>query len=322
MSESVFRISHPGDLALPLQQAYAEALAGGRAFRLVLPAFDYEPFHVSLGSIGGEAIDLSVEGEGERPVTLHGVSMLLCGRNVTIGNLSLRGTRTPTSALTVQVLDSFEGRRLGFIEIRRHDPMSNEPIVQVSAMGPRDRNALVSLSDCWFIGNEGEGYTAVLSTPRTGRAFIERLFIERCAFLGNRTDVGIDPWFSRKLSIDSVFVLENDVDAWLRLRSPLVSVSLSDSFLSSTGKLVEFVTSPDVAWTGFSPVAARRCRLLSATPIGPADVAGSECTTGTPLAAPAGRKDVIRLSERPPDRDELEAAFSKQVGKGLRHGQS
>jgi hypothetical protein len=310
MNEKVFRIGSPDGLALPLQQAYAEALAGGRAFRLVLPALSYVPFHVSLGSIGGEAIDLTVEGEGEKPVTLQGVSMSLCGRNVTMTNLSLRGTRTPASALTVQVMDSFEGRGLGFIGISRHDAMSNEPIVQVSALGPRDRNASAALRDCWFLGNEGEGFTAVLSTPRTGRAFIQRLLIERCAFLGNRTDAGIDPWFTRTLEIDGVFVLENDVDAWLRLRSPLVNVSLSDSVLSSTGELVEFLSGPDVARADFPPIATNRCRLLSAAAVSPEGFSGTG-NSYCPAVSGFDWRDAIALTECPPDREELEALFLK-----------
>ncbi|MFO7626436.1 MAG: hypothetical protein R6V62_04185, partial [Candidatus Fermentibacteraceae bacterium] len=298
---------------LPLQQAYADALAGGRAFRLVLPSLSYEPFHVSLGAIGGGAIDLCVEGEGERPVTLQGVSMSLYGRNVKMTNLSLRETRTSASALTVSVMDSFEGRGLGFIGISRHDAMSSEPIVQVSALGPRDRNASVFLRDCWFLGNEGEGFTAVLSTPRTGRAFIQRLLIERCAFLGNRTDVGIDPWFTRNLAIESDFVLENGVGSWLRLRSPLVNVSLSDSFLSSAGELVEFLAGPDVAREDFPPVATNRCRLLSAAAFSPADFPGCDNSFGTPLSAPVAWQDALLLTERPPDRLELENVFSKHL---------
>jgi hypothetical protein len=313
MSEKVFRTGSPGDLALPLQQAYAEALAGGHAFRLVLPALSYEPFHVSLGSIGGGAIDLSVEGEGGKPVSLHGVSMSLCGRNVKMTNLSMRETRTPASALNVSVIDSFEGRGLGFIGISRHDAMSSEPIVQVSAMGPRDRNASAALRDCWFLGNEGEGFTAVISTPRTGRAFIDRLLIERCAFLGNRTDVGIDPWFTRNLAIESAFVLENDVDEWLRLRSPLVNAGLSDSFLCSTGRLVEFMAGPDVARGDFPPLATNRCRLLSAAAFSPADFPGCDNSFGTPLPAPVAWQDALLLTGRQPDRLELETVFSKHL---------
>ena len=312
MSEKVFRTGSPGDLAQPLQQAYAEALAGGRAFRLVLPALPYEPFHISLGSTGGGAIDLSVEGEGGKPVTLHGVSMSLCGRNVKMTNLSMRETRTPSSALTVSVMDSFEGRGLGFIGVSRHDAMSSEPIVQVSALGPRDRNAAAALRDCWFLGNEGEGFTAVISTPRTGRAFIQRLLIERCAFLGNRTDVGIDPWFTRNLAIESTFVLENEVDAWLRLRSPLVNVSLSDSCLSSTGRLVEFMTGPDVARGDFPPVATNRCHLLSSSAPSPEDFSGTGNSYGTAVSGFDWR-DAIVLTERPPGRLELETVFSKHL---------
>ena len=202
---------------------------------------------------------------------------------------------------------------MGFIGISRHDAMSNEPIVQVSALGPRDRNASVVLRDCWFLGNEGEGFTAVISTPRTGRAFIQRLLIERCAFLGNRTDVGIDPWFSRKLSIESVFVLENDVDEWLRLRSPLVNVSLSDSCLSSAVRLVEFLTGPDVAREDFPPVAANRCRLLSASAPSPEDFPGTGTSYGTAVSGFDWRDAIVR-AERPPDRVALESLFSNSPG--------
>lgn len=311
MNEVVFRAGNPGDLSLQLQQAYADALAGGMAFRLVLPALEYEPFHISLGSIGGENIDLRVEGDGDEPVTLQGISMSLCGKNVGLSNLNFRGTRTPASALQVQVMDTFKGHGLGFIDILRHDRMSNEPVVQISAMGPRDHNATVALRDCWFMGNEGEGYTAVLSTPRTGRAFIQHLHIERCAFLGNRTNVCLDPWFSRTLELDRVFVLENEVDTWLRLRSPLVSATLNNSLLSSSRMLVEFLTGNDTALIDFPPVAASRCRLLSASTITPAGIACSRCTTGAPFLTPADWREVIRLSGRPPNLEELEAVFLK-----------
>jgi hypothetical protein len=307
MNEAVFKASSPMDLAMPLQQAYAEALAEGRGFRLVLPDLECGEFNVSLGSIGGEAIDLRVEGEGGRPATLRGISMSLVGRNIRLRNLILRGARTPASALAVQTVDSFVGERLGFIGICRHDSMSNDPIVQISAMGPRDRNASAVLRECWFLANEGEGFSAVLSNPRTGRAHIRHLLVERCAFLGNRTTVCLDPWFTRKLELNGLFVLENDVDQWLRLRSPMVEVTVSDSFLSCAGTLVEFLTGPDVARNDFPPVASNGCRFMGAAPVSPEDIAGCEGVTGASLPTPADWNDVIRLCQRPPDRDALEA---------------
>lgn len=307
MSEMVFRIERPGDLALPLQQAYAGALAGGRAFRLVLPALTYGPFHVSLGSIGGENIDLAVEGEGEMPVTLHGAGMSLRGRNVALANLVFKGTSSPASALSVQVTDSFEGMGLGFIGIRRHDRMSSEPIVQVAAAGPKGCNAMATLRDCWFLGNEGEGYTAVLSAPRTGRAFISRLLIERCAFIGNRTDAGIDPWFTRSLAVKDTFVLENGGEAWLRLRSPHAKACLRDSFVSVPGGLAEFLTGPDAGREDFPMVEANGCRLLT-TPVSPEGLAGTGNSYGPPVHGFDWR-DAIPLAERPPDRKALEEVF-------------
>lgn len=308
MSEKVFRTGSPGDLALPLQKAYADALARGHAFRLVLPALPYGPFHVSLGSVGGETIDLAVEGEGEKPVTLHGVSMSLRGRNVALANLVLKGTSSPASALSVQVTDSFEGRGLGFIGIRRHDRMSSEPIVQVVAAGPKGCNAMATLRDSWFLGNEGEGNSALVSTPKTGRAFIRRLLVERCAFIGNRTDAGFDPWFTRELAIKGSFMLESGVDPLLRLRSPLVSVSLSDSFLSGTGRLVEFLTGPDAGRTDFPPVTAVGCRLLTESGTGPEDRPGIGNSYGSAVSG-FDWMDAVVLSESPPDRMVLESLF-------------
>lgn len=307
MSEKVFRTGSPGDLALPLQKAYADALARGHAFRLVLPALPYGPFHVSLGSVGGETIDLAVEGEGEKPVTLHGVSMSLRGRNVALANFVLKGTSSPASALSVQVTDSFEGRGLGFIGIRRHDRMSSEPIVQVTAAGQKGCNAMAALRDCWFLGNEGEGYTAVLSAPRTGRAFISRLLIERCAFIGNRTDAGIDPWFTGSLAVEGTFVLENGGEAWLRLRSPHAKTCLSDSFVSVPGRLAEFVTGPDAGREDFPPVETNGCRLLT-TPVSPEDLSGTGNSYGPPVHGFDWR-DAIPFAERPPDRKVLEEVF-------------
>lgn len=312
MSEVVFRAGSKNDLALPLQQAYAEALAQGRAFRLILPCLDYEPFHVSLGSLAGETIDLRVEGEGDMPVTLRGISMALCGRRVGLRNLVFRSTSTPASALTVHAVDSFEGERLGFVQIHRHDPMSNEPIVQISAMGPKDHTADAAVRECWFVSNEGEGFSAVLSTPRSGKSHIRRLLIERSAFLGNRTRVGLDPWFTRFLELDDVLVLENDADPWLQLRSPLVRVRLRNSLLSSGSTLVEFLTGPDVARSDFPPVVASRCRLLTTAPMSPADVASSDGATGAPLPTPSDWKDIIRLCGHPPDREALESLLAAQ----------
>jgi len=311
MSEVVFRAGNPGDLALPLQQAYAEAVARDRSFRLVLPCLEYRPFHVSLGSVGGETIDLCVEGEGDEPVVLRGMSMSLLGRRIELSNFVLRGTRTPESALTVQVVDSFAGERLGFMEICRHDSMSNEPVVQVSAIGDRDRNASAVLRECWFIANEGEGYTATLSTPKTGRAHITRLLIQRCAFMGNRTNVCLDPWFTRKLELEGLFVLENEVDAWLRLRSQLVEVTVVESILSSASTLVEFLTGPDAARKDFPPVAASNCRVLSATPVSSHYVAGCDNTAGTPLPSPSGWEEIIRLGGRPLNQETLESVLRK-----------
>lgn len=309
MKEVVFRPRSPGDLAMPLQQAFSRALEDRCGFRLVLPELEYTPFHVSLGSPGAVVPHMVVQGEGAEPVTLDGVSMSLSGGNVVLAGIELRGARTPAPALTVAVAGSFIGERLGFADLLRHDPMSNESIVQISALGPGGGNAV--LSDCRFIGNRGEGYSAVLSTPRTGKGFLQSLRLVNCAFCGNGTAVGLDPWFTRELTIAGTLVLEGETDPWLSIRSPLVKTEVNGCLLSCTGALVRFLTGPDAAREDFPPVAARNSRLLSGEPPEHGDFLTTDCTFGPPLPCPGDSLSALCPGNSLPDFRELEERLSQ-----------
>jgi hypothetical protein len=236
-------------------------------------------------------------------VTLSGISFNLSAKTVRLRNLLLRNVNAPSAALSVQVVEAFEGERLGFIALNLHDPRSTEAIVSIAAAGEKGQNASAVFRDSWFVANKAEAESAVLAAPKVGKAYLQSLRLERCVFLSNQTKVGIEPWFSRSLELEEVFVLENELEVWLRLRSPLVKTTMTSAVLSSTKPLLEFVTGPDVARLDFSPVSSRASQVLSMQPVDAADLANKDGATGTPLPTPDWEK--LDFEQAPPKPSEL-----------------
>lgn len=308
MPERVFRAQAPEDLALPVQAAFAEALAEGRDFRLRLPPLPYRPFHLSLQARGpGAGIGLTVEGEGARPVPLRGLTLALGGARVSLRNLCFEGAQSAAPILAVAVEDAFLGEGLAVLDNLRHDPSSQDPILDLWACGAAGARARAQLRNCWFVGNRTEGDAALLATPRHGRASFQELWIEGCAFRDNATTLGLDPWFTRSLQIAATCVLESGMPAWLHLRSPLVRTMIRDSVLSCGGELVRHALGPNVAPKDVPPIDASGSHCFAGSPPAPDTWTRDSGSTGPPLTQGEAGPDwrPLARSGRVPDPRQL-----------------
>ncbi len=282
-----FRATTTDHLAAPLQQAYAAAIEEGQTrFHLVFAPGDYRDFAVSLAST--RDLDLLIEGEGETPVILDGITLKLSGRDITLRNLVFRGAQAPVATLDVQVANTFLGEGLAFLDNLRHDSSSTEPLIQIAAAGAKNQPSDVTLRDLWLLGNRVEGHAALIATPRTGRTYLQSLRCERCLMAGNHSRWGLQPWFTRQVTLSHTFIAEPHItDAWLYLNSPLAAVQWTDSLLSTSAQAVHFATSPDVARIDYAPIPAHATAILLGEAVDPSAFATHDCTSGAPLALPA-----------------------------------
>lgn len=263
-TESTFRAKSVRDLTQPVQLALAEALdAGVGTFRLILQPGRYRDFALTLrGPVEPDGLHLVVEGAGERPVLLERFALNIRAGRITLRNLELRGYTGPGPVLQAHFGHDFVGEQLLVVGSRRLEESDTEPVVLLSSAGPRGVSGSAVLRDCWLLSNDGDGELALLATPRTGRAHLESLTLERCVFAGNRTAAALHPWFTRRVSISDTLIAEGRMGgAWLLLVSPLVQVEILRSVLATPGPLVEHRAGPDVAHEDFAPVRVSGSRL-------------------------------------------------------------
>jgi len=299
-SETIFHIRSRSDLMLPVQQAYAAALEKGGRFRVRFAPGDYGRFALSLRDVeGAGALDLLLEGEGDDPAVIEGLSLALEGRTVTLRNLILRRAEAPVAVLTVGAVESFVAERFAILDSLRFEPQIHEPLVSISAAGPRGTTATATLRDCWFVGNRVQGGSPLLATPRTGRSHLASLRLDGVVFARNEAAYGIEPWFTRSLTVERTLVIEDRLaHGWLRLVSPLVRVELAGSLLSSTTPLVRLVSGPDVALGDFPPVVARKCELRQGSVGEPEGIAAEACTRGEAWPRPGERSPLTEGARR------------------------
>lgn len=274
------------DLAQPLQQAFARAVAAGaRRFTLTIAPGKYREFALSLrDDRGPDGMELVVAGEGDAPVVLDGIALQLAADRVTVRNLVLQGNRRPAATLDVRVATEFVGDRLALIDNECQDPTGTAPLVLITASGPRDSAARATLRHTWLLGNRVEGRAPLLATPRTGRANLAELRLEGCVFSGNAAAHALEPWFTRQTTVANCLLAEHRLaGAWLRLVSPLARVRLEGGIVTNASALVCYETGPDVTRTDFPVVEARGVTLhLPAAP-DPTEVHGQNNTLAPPL---------------------------------------
>ena len=183
--ETDFRALCSEDLAQPLQQAFARTVAAGaRRFTLTIAPGKYREFALSLrDDRGPDGMELVVAGAGDTPVVLDGVALQLAADRVSVRNLVLQGNRRPAAVLDVRVATEFTGERLALIDNECQDPTGTEPLVLITASGPRRSVDRATLRHAWLHSNRGEGRVPLLATPRHGRANLAELRVEGCGFV-------------------------------------------------------------------------------------------------------------------------------------------
>lgn len=283
--ETDFRALCSEDLAQPLQQAFARAVAtGARRFTLTIAPGKYQEFALSLrDDRGPDGMELVVAGAGDTPVVLDGVALQLEANRVAVRNLVLQGNRRPAATLDVRVATEFAGERLALIDNECQDPTGTEPLVLIAASGPRGSAARATLRHAWLLGNRVEGQAPLLATPRTGRANLAELRLEGCVFSGNAATHGLEPWFTRQtLLVNSVLAEYHLGGAWLRLVSPLARVHLEGGVVANAGALVLYETGPDVSRSDFPAVEAVRVALHLPGASDSAELLCRDCTLFSP----------------------------------------
>ncbi|NLI45576.1 MAG: hypothetical protein GX414_00550 [Acidobacteria bacterium] len=307
MSEATeFRARCSADLAQPLQQAFARAVAAGtRRFILTIAPGKYREFALSLRDDRGPAgMALVVAGEGDAPVALDGIALQLAADRVSIRNLVLQGNRRPAAVLDVRVATEFTGERLALIDNECQDPTGTEPLVRLAASGSRGATARATLRHAWLIGNRIAGQAPLLATPRTGRADLAELRLEGCVFSSNAAAHALEPWFTRQTAITNCLLAEHRLGgAWLRLVSPLARVRLEGGIVTNASALVCYETGPDVTRTDFPVVEARGVTLHLLAAPDPTVVHGQNTTLAPPLERlpdPGALADRARRGQ-PPD---------------------
>lgn len=279
-AETIFRALCSEDLAQPLQQAFARAIAAGaRRFSLTIAPGKYREFALSLrDDRGPDGMELVVAGEGDAPVVLDGIALQLAADRVTVRNLVLQGNRRPAATLDVRVATEFLGERLALIDNHRVESGGTEPLVLIAASGPRDSTARATLRDAWLIGNRVEGRAPLLATPRTGHANLAELRLEGCAFSDNVAAHALEPWFTRRTMVTNCLLVEHRLaGAWLRLVSPLAQVCLEGGVIANAGALVLYETGPDVSRTDFAAVEAVSVELHLPDAPDPAELRCRDC---------------------------------------------
>jgi len=279
-AETNFRALCSEDLAQPLQQAFARAVAAGaRRFTLTIAPGKYREFALSLrDDRGPDGMELVVAGEGDAPVVLDGIALQLAADRVTVRNLVLQGNRRPAATLDVRVANEFVGDRLALIDNECQDPTGTAPLVLITASGPRDSAARATLRHTWLLGNRVEGRTPLLATPRTGRANLAELRLEGCVFSGNAAAHALEPWFTRRTTVANCLLAEHRLaGAWLRLVSPLAQICLEGGVVANAGALVLHETGPDVSRTDFAAVEAVSVELHLPDAPDPAELCCRDC---------------------------------------------
>jgi len=313
--ETDFRALCSEDLAQPLQQAFARAVAAGaRRFTLTIAPGKYREFALSLrDDRGPDGMELVVAGAGDTPVVLDGVALQPAADRVSVRNLVLQGNRRPAAVLDVRVATEFTGERLALIDNECQDPTGTEPLVLITASGPRGSVARATLRHAWLLSNRVEGRVPLLATPRTGRANLAELRLEGCVFADNRAAHGLEPWFTRQTTVADCLLAEHRLaGAWLRLVSPLARVHLEEGVVANAGALVLYEIGPDVSRTDYPAVEAVRVVLHQS--VAPDSVEllcrdCSLCSSPTPRPDPAELAHLARQG-RTPDPAKLQRLMS------------
>jgi hypothetical protein len=209
---------------------------------------------VSLKQQDTSTLDLVIEGEGPAPTILEGLTFDIAARSVTLRNFILTDAQSPASILNIQASTAVVFDRIALAQNTRHDAQSRDPLVQVRALPGRSPLS-ITVRDSWFALNTVAGDSALVATPKLGSGEVAELRFENTVFAGNHAANGVAPWFAQRVHFIDCLVFEPAIErSWLRLDSPRSEVAIERGWVGLPGRVVDFLSSPEVPQSLFKPV--------------------------------------------------------------------
>lgn len=298
-SGDILRLDGPDDLGLPLRKALEAARAAERPLRIRIAPGEWTRGTLNVKDTGSRStLEVIVEGEGDTPVELRGMTVDLAAAKVTLRNVVVRGASSTAPALSVRVAESLHLERVAVIDAARTDAQLPDPVVRFAA-GFRGTNVRGVLEDCAFIGNRVEGHAPLIEVESRGRSRFSELRLRGTTFADNQAAVGISPQFTERVTVADGVVFETRLaDGWLMVQSPKVHVEFDGGVVATTSPAVYQRTSADVAAEDFPPVQVHGTRWHAPSPPTLSSVSFNDTRPAAPPGGDAPRKALEEAASR------------------------
>ena len=200
-------IDNPEALVERADRAYAGLVYGSRpaVLELALAPGLYEGLTLSLTTAYDAAhVDVTIRAEdAQRPPAFRNSGIRIKGGTVTLEHLIFEGVSTAGMQLAVNAVGDVVVENCAFLHAVGADTRAL-PIIQFQA--DDQRRQLLSVRDCWLVGNAEREPTALLDCSGLPGKHFNRITFERTAFLNNRFSQTVQPGAADEIIFDGCFI--------------------------------------------------------------------------------------------------------------------